>query len=138
MTTEPKPIKPGHLYVPPETLTLEQYRKLDLKRPLTDPPVGSSTGVKRDQDNAASRVWDEPDEDFTEQIHAALEGFRRRKENEARKNRQRVPAKRDTGHLCVECQRRPKANKKALCAECFNARRRKVPIRIVRNPKEPA
>ena len=51
-------IKPVHVE---QALTLEQHRALELRRPLTDKPIGSTTGARRSNDEAASRAWDEPD-----------------------------------------------------------------------------
>lgn len=69
MTDDPKPIRPGHLLKRAEALTLEEYERLDLTRPLTDGPVGSTTGIKRETDAAASRAWDEdPTTERTERL----------------------------------------------------------------------
>lgn len=40
-------------------LTLEDYRKLDLSRPLTDQPLGGSRGAeeRRQRDADASEAW---------------------------------------------------------------------------------
>lgn len=35
-------------------ITLEQYRRLDLTRPITDPPIGGTTGARRAVDAQAS------------------------------------------------------------------------------------
>lgn len=41
--------------------TLEQYRRMELERPLTDKGIGATTHVRRAQDAAASSVFEEHD-----------------------------------------------------------------------------
>lgn len=42
-----------------ETLTLEQWKALDLTRPLTDPPIGGMTDARRSHDANCSALFDE-------------------------------------------------------------------------------
>jgi hypothetical protein len=42
-------------------ITLDEYRELDLKRPLTDTPIGGTTNRKRDVDAVASAIHTEND-----------------------------------------------------------------------------
>jgi len=51
-------IRPVHVE---QALTLEQHRALQLRRPLTDAPIGAATATRRQADEAASRAFDEPD-----------------------------------------------------------------------------
>jgi hypothetical protein len=111
-------------------ITLEEYRTLELSRPITDPPLGGMTSAKRSAGETASAAVSET-LGYVPDKQSVLETLARLAED-----RSKIYANCGTPNGV----RRHLANKTPMCDACIEAPIRKRPpgkTRPRRNPGEP-
>ncbi len=72
-------------------LTLAEYRRLDLTRPITDDPIGSTTAGRRQADANNSAIHTQPDSPVPDHVVAARRRRRTPRSETERTNRSKQP-----------------------------------------------